>query len=120
MTCEFRSYTRPDGTQTLRISLPVANPNPSPIRIERVVYSIRAGTRVLAESHSIRRESLAQEEHTVLHIEYDAPGWPYVLEAWKASESRRLEGHIHVLDHRPASAFPRREEFYFECMALPH
>jgi hypothetical protein len=124
MACEYRGFTRPDTTQTLRISIPVANPNAAPIRIDRVSYAIRAGTRTLAEGQWAPGGgsglALAPDGHAVLHVEHDAPGWPYVLEAWNGSDSRMLQGRLYLSDPLPPAAAPRREEFYFECVALPH
>lgn len=121
MTCEFQGFTRSDGTQTLRISIPVANPNAAPIRIERLVYSIRAGMRTLAEGQSIRGDTLAPNGHAVLHVEHDAPGWPYVLAEWTRADTCRLEGRIQASDDLPGGAVgpARREDFFFECVALP-
>ncbi|HLG42577.1 MAG TPA: hypothetical protein VI643_04360 [Planctomycetota bacterium] len=118
MMFEFQPARLADGRDVLRLTLPVSNPNPHPIRITAVTYSLRVGTRTLAEGHSIRNEVLEPDGHAILHLDHDASGWLYVLESLTKAETRFIEGRLYVSDPLPAGV-ARRDDFYFEAIGTP-
>jgi len=118
MVFEFRTVRLPDGREALRLTLPIYNPNPHPIRLNTITYSLRIGTRTIAEGTSPRAEVVQPEGHAVLLIDHESSGWRFVLKQLTEAESRHFEGRLYVSDPLPAGV-ARCDDCYFEAIGTP-
>jgi hypothetical protein len=115
---EYGEHRLPEGRTVLRMTLRLDNPNPHPLEIEQIAYTIRIGSRTIAATASMTPIRLPADGHAIAHLDYREAGWPLVLKRMGAAETAPvIEGYIHVRDALPPE-IARRADFYFEAIGL--